>query len=444
MNKKIQEYIDRNIDLYPYDSYYNLGKINKELKIIGVTGSTGKTTTIKIVNEYLKELGKKTVLFASCGIDIPNSNYNPNSEVEVPLYNESSVLNALLATINTGADYLLLEVNERTIKKGLVKDIPFNVRAITSIIPRHNTLEYSEEEYIEIKKDFFRNIEDDSICIYNIDEKELLNEFIALNNNERKVVTSRYIVSVKEIKESEIDYLVHNDTNDFDSLEGLKFNVKTNNNDYSINTKLIMPFNALNIATSISIIDSLGLFDIDIFNKVLNRITIPGRDEVIKEKGRTVIVSITSTPHLEILHNYQEKGLFNNLILVTGMMGTGFSTWDEIYKTDKYTSYVKESMNYIYQEINEYVDKLYITLNDPAGSKAEDLIKEQQKVARITNKAVYSRKEAIRDAILESNVGDVIFISGRGNRKVYCEAKEKVTFFKDIDVAKDALNDLKE
>ena len=176
----------------------------------------------------------------------------------------------------------------------------------------------------------------------------------------------------------------------------------------------------------------------------MNRITIPGRDEVIKEKGRTVIVSITSTPHLEILHNYQGKGLFNNLVLVTGMMGTGFSTWDEIYKTDKYTSYVKESMNYIYQEINEYVDKLYITLNDPAGSKAEDLIKEQQKVARITKKAVYSRKEAIRDAILESNVGDVIFISGRGNRKVYCEAKEKVTFFKDIDVAKQTLADLKE
>ena len=126
-----------------------------------------------------------------------------------------------------------------------------------------------------------------------------------------------------------------------------------------------MPFNALNIATSISIIDSLGLFDIDIFSKVLNRITVPGRDEVIKEKGRTVIVSITATPHLEILHNYQGKELFNNLILVTGMMGTGFSTWDEIYKTEKYRSYVKESMNYIYQEINEYVDSK--TLEDFIG-----------------------------------------------------------------------------
>lgn len=444
MNEKIKEYIERNIDLYPHDAYQEK-EYNKDLKIIGVTGSAGKTTTIKIVNEYLKAIGKKTVLFASCGIDIPNSNYNPNSEVEVPLYNESSVLNALLSAINSDADYLLLEVNERTIHKGLVKDIPFNIRAITSLIPRHNTLEYTEEEYIEIKKDFFRNIENDSICIYNLDEKGLLDEFLSLNNNEKRIITSKYIANVKGIKMSCVDYLLHNETNDFDSLEGLKFNVKTRNNDYSINTKLIMPFNSLNIATSMSIIDSLDLFDIEAFNKVLNSITILGRDEVIQMKGRTVIVSITSTPHLEILHSYKEKEMINNLTLVTGMMGTGFSTWESIYKTDKYTSYVKESMQYIYNEINEYVDKLYITLNDPANSPKEELLSVQQKEVKLSHyEIVENRKEAIKKAILESSEGDVIFISGRGNRKVYCIDKENIEFFKDIEIAKSALEELKE
>lgn len=444
MNEKMKEYIDRNIDLYPHDAYQEK-EYNKDLKIIGITGSVGKTTTIKILNEYLKAMGKKTVLFASCGIDIPNSNYNPNSEVEVPLYNESSVLNALLSAINSDADYLLLEVNERTIHKGLVKDIPFNIRAITSLIPRHNTLEYTEEEYIEIKKDFFRNIEKDSICIYNLDEKGLLDEFLTLNNNEKRIITSRYIANVKGIKESDVDYLLHNESNDFDSLDGLKFNVKTKNNDYSINTKLIMPFNSLNIATSISIIDSLDLLDLEVFNKVLNSITILGRDEVIKVKGRTVIVSITSTPHLEILHSYKEKGMINNLILVTGMMGTGFSTWDNIYKIDKYTNYVKESMQYIYKEINEYVDKLYITLNDPANSSKEELLNDQQKEAKLLYYEIAEdRKEAIKKAILESTEGDVIFISGRGNRKIYCIDKEKIEFFKDIEIAKLVLEELKE
>lgn len=60
---------------------------NKDFKIIGITGSYGKTTTIKIVNEYLKAKGKRSVLFASCGIDLPNSNYDKDDEIEVPIYN---------------------------------------------------------------------------------------------------------------------------------------------------------------------------------------------------------------------------------------------------------------------------------------------------------------------------------------------------------------------
>ena len=422
---------------------------NKDFKIIGITGSYGKTTTIKIVNEYLKAKGKRSVLFASCGIDLPNSNYDKDDEIEVPIYNEKSLNKAINGARNFNADYLLLEINERTIAKGYVKDVPFYIRALTNIVPLHNTFEYTKEEYVKIKESFFENIkdEDECTCIYGEVEKEYLDVLMSANNKPKKIVTSRYIASVKGLKEEDANYLLYQNENAiFDSLDGLLFNVKTKDNNFKINTKLIMPHNALNINMALAIIDTLDELDIDLFNKVLNEITILGRDEVKKEKGRTIITSITCTPHLEILKKYQNNGLINNIILVTGSYGSGFESWDKEYNSERYSKYVNDSMKFIYKYIVKNVNKVYITSVDNASSDPKQLINNQ--VKEIEGKTSYfdvlDRREAIRKAILESENGDVIFISGRGNRAIFCKSRNEIDYYKDIDIVRDALNDLKE
>lgn len=436
--QKIEQKLNELKSQFPHDEYIEKrARKNTNLKIIGITGSNGKTTTALIVHEYLKSIGLKSVLFASCGIDLEISNYDKNSEVDIPIFNETSLINAIDGAIKERADYLILEINERTIEKGYIEGIPFSIRALTNIVPKHNTLSYTEEEYVNIKKSFFKvDDEDDCTCIYTLTEKELLEDLIRQNNKPYKVVSSEYVARVKGVEEEKIDYMLHQGTKEFDSLEGLNFNIKTKTKDVECHTNLIMPFNALNITLAYAILDSLGEMEDSKFNQLLEEIKIPGRDEVIRYNKRTIIISVTCTPHLEILKRYKENNKINNIILITGSFGNGFNSWLSEYKDENFKNYVNESMRWAYSYFIKNADKIYITTNDYASSNVSELLKSQENEikGKIAYEVIENRKAAIKKAIEESEEGDVIFISGRGNRKVFCNNTKSVEMYLDKEI----------
>ena len=435
---KLEQKLNELKSQFPHDEYIEKReRKNTNLKIIGITGSNGKTTTALIVHEYLKSIGLKSVLFASCGIDLEISNYDKNSEVDIPIFNETSLINAIDGAIKERADYLILEINERTIEKRYIEGIPFSIRALTNIVPKHNTLSYTEEEYVNIKKSFFTfDDEDDCTCIYTLTEKELLEELISQNNKPYKVVSSEYVARVKGVEDEKIDYMLHQGTKEFDSLEGLNFNIKTKTKDVECHTNLIMPFNALNITLAYAILDSLGEMEDSKFNQLLEEIKIPGRDEVIKYNGRTIIISVTCTPHLEILKKYKESNKINNIILITGSFGNGFNSWLSEYKDENFKNYVNESMRWAYSYFIKNADKIYITTNDYASSNVSELLKSQENEikGKIAYEVIENRKAAIKKAIEGSEEGDVIFISGRGNRKVFCNNTKSVEMYLDKEI----------
>lgn len=436
--QKIEQKLNELKSQFPHDEYIEKrARKNTNLKIIGITGSNGKTTTALIVHEYLKSIGLKSVLFASCGIDLEISNYDKNSEVDIPIFNETSLINAIDGAIKERADYLILEINERTIEKGYIEGIPFSIRALTNIVPKHNTLSYTEEEYVNIKKSFFKvDDEDDCTCIYTLTEKELLEDLIRQNNKPYKVVSSEYVARVKGVEEAKIDYMLHQGTKEFDSLEGLNFNIKTKTKDVECHTNLIMPFNALNITLAYAILDSLGEMEDSKFNQLLEEIKIPGRDEVIRYNKRTIIISVTCTPHLEILKKYKENNKINNIILITGSFGNGFNSWLSEYKDENFKNYVNEAMRWAYSYFIKNADKIYITTNDYASSNVSELLKSQENEikGKIAYEVIENRKAAIKKAIEESEEGDVIFISGRGNRKVFCNNTKTVEMYLDKEI----------
>lgn len=435
---KLEQKLNELKSQFPHDEYIEKReRKNTNLKIVGITGSNGKTTTALIVHEYLKSIGLKSVLFASCGIDLEISNYDKNSEVDIPIFNETSLINAIDGAIKERADYLILEINERTIEKGYIEGIPFSIRALTNIVPKHNTLSYTEEEYVNIKKSFFTfDDEDDCTCIYTLTEKELLEELISQNNKPYKVVSSEYVARVKGVEDEKIDYMLHQGTKEFDSLEGLNFNIKTKTKDVECHTNLIMPFNALNITLAYAILDSLGEMEDSKFNQLLEEIKIPGRDEVIRYNKRTIIISVTCTPHLEILKRYKENNKINNIILITGSFGNGFNSWLSEYKDENFKNYVNESMRWAYSYFIKNADKIYITTNDYASSNVSELLKSQENEikGKIAYEVIENRKAAIKKAIEESEEGDVIFISGRGNRKVFCNNTKSVEMYLDKEI----------
>lgn len=445
--QKIEQKLNELKSQFPHDEYIeSRTRKNDGLKIIGITGSNGKTTTAMIVHEYLKRIGKTSVLFASCGIDLEISNYSYNNEVEIPIYNETSLINAINGAIKERADYLILEINERTIEKGYIEGIPFSIRALTNIVPKHNTLSYTEEEYVNIKKSFFKvDDEDDCTCIYTLTEKELLEDLIRQNNKPYKVVSSEYVARVKGVEEAKIDYMLHQGTKEFDSLEGLNFNIKTKTKDVECHTNLIMPFNALNITLAYAILDSLGEMEDSKFNQLLEEIKIPGRDEVIRYNKRTIIISVTCTPHLEILKKYKESNKINNIILITGSFGNGFNSWLSEYKDENFKNYVNESMRWAYSYFIKNADKIYITTNDYASSNVSELLSSQENEikGKIAYEVIENRKAAIKKAIEESKEGDVIFISGRGNRKVFCNNTKTVEMYLDKEIVNKEIREKK-
>ena len=444
---KLEQKLNELKSQFPHDEYIEKReRKNTNLKIIGITGSNGKTTTALIVHEYLKSIGLKSVLFASCGIDLEISNYDKNSEVDIPIFNETSLINAIDGAIKERADYLILEINERTIEKGYIEGIPFSIRALTNIVPKHNTLSYTEEEYVNIKKSFFTfDDEDDCTCIYTLTEKELLEELISQNNKPYKVVSSEYVARVKGVEDEKIDYMLHQETKEFDSLEGLNFNIKTKTKDVECHTNLIMPFNALNITLAYAILDSLGEMEDSKFNQLLEEIKIPGRDEVIRYNKRTIIISVTCTPHLEILKKYKESNKINNIILITGSFGNGFNSWLSEYKDENFKNYVNESMRWAYSYFIKNADKIYITTNDYASSNVSELLSSQENEikGKIAYEVIENRKAAIKKAIEESKEGDVIFISGRGNRKVFCNNTKTVEMYLDKEIVNKEIREKK-
>ena len=159
-------------------------KQDSKLTIIGITGSRGKSTTALMIHNYLKYIGYKSTLYSSVMVDSPASYLKKNEAYEVAVRDVESLISIIEEVEAYGADYLVLEVNESTLEKGFLKDVPFDVRVLTNLNSKHNLEQYTEEEYVELKKSFFRNIDDECKCVFGFQDysKELLEELLQLNN----------------------------------------------------------------------------------------------------------------------------------------------------------------------------------------------------------------------------------------------------------------------
>ena len=134
LNKKIES--KNKFDRLKEEYKNKKRKDDKELKIIGITGSRGKSTVAYIVHEYLKQIGKRSVLYSSLGVDSPASIIKKEEAIELAVSSTESLLSILEEAEMYEAEYLVLEINESTID--LVKDVEFYVKVLTNFNPKHN------------------------------------------------------------------------------------------------------------------------------------------------------------------------------------------------------------------------------------------------------------------------------------------------------------------
>lgn len=419
-------------------------KQDSKLTIIGITGSRGKSTTALMIHNYLKYIGYKSTLYSSVMVDSPASYLKKNEAYEVAVRDVESLISIIEEVEAYGADYLVLEVNESTLEKGFLKDVPFDVRVLTNLNSKHNLEQYTEEEYVELKKSFFRNIDDECKCVFGFQDysKELLEELLQLNNYPKYICSSNYIATLKGVNKEQITCLL---TGLDSEISGMKLQFKLNDEVFNLNTNLMMSYNALNVLTAITTLEALSVFNNTKFEEALNNLVIPGRAEVFKEKGKIIIVDAHLPAMLECLKTLKEQGKANKIKIVIGSMGHGYKHWEERFKTEEFASQRKEVRKYAMNLLKGVADYVYLTESDSGKENPLEICKELESYLDVKTPStiIVDREEAIKQAIYDSKEGDVVFISGRGNRRVLCNSENTMKLLKDSDVVKQALEQLK-
>lgn len=418
---------------------YDLDKI----KIIGITGSCGKSTVAYVLHHYLKELGYKSVLYSSVMVDSPATYKNRDESIEVSISSADDLYEIIKELEYYEPEFLILEVNDSAIHKGLVDEIPFDVRVLTNLNPRHNLEQFTEAEYVDIKKSFFRNVDEKCKCVIGLQDydKKLFDEFMVLNNCETFTFTTNYIANMKGVDPKLFTALLNELKIDKNGLN-MKFNLNTET--HSLESNMMMNYNALNLLCVITILNALGLYNNQYFQKIVRNMVIPGRSEVIKINQRFIIIDPHLPNVLENLDNLKKDGVINHIRVVIGSMGYGFKNWEERFNSGKHYQLKSESRKFAMSLLNAYADTVYLTENDNATENVLDICNELKSYLRDTMRSVIitDREKAIEQALIESEIGDVIFISGRGNRRIFCNSEDTMKLFKDREVVEKVMKKL--
>ena len=145
-------------------------------------------------------------------------------------------------------------------------------------------------------------MEKESLCIYGFEDydKEFLEELLEANECKKYVYSSNYIATVKGVNKEDITSLLY----ELESTKaGLQMKVKVKNKTYALKTEMMMDYNALNIVGALTVLESMGMFDINEYNTCIQKIKIPGRSEVYQRKGRMIVID----SHLpKVLENLQK------------------------------------------------------------------------------------------------------------------------------------------
>lgn len=414
------------------------------VKLIGITGSRGKSTTAYLVHTYLKSLGYHSLLYSSISMDTKRGYYSPNEASEMPVCHDEILYQIIEEAEDDDVDYIVLEINETTIEKGLVKDIPFTVRALTNINPKHNHEQYTSDDYVKLKYSFFQDIPNpnDCTCVIGLTDMMTKDQFDTIKSfhyTPTYTYSSQYLCRLRNVDYNSVDVLLYEMDN---SIEGLQLKLKVDGIINEISTNLLMPYNAMNMTCAIAILNALGVYQVDDFNRCIKNVQIPGRMEVIKANGRTIAIDLFLNPALETFYELKQKGQIGQIHVVTGAIGTGFQYWNDAFRTPQFINKRHEARQFAMDIVKQYADRVYLTENDQAAESVLDICQELRGyLGDIPSDIITNREEAIQKAIENSTENDLILITGRGNKRTLCDSATTMKIIKDSEVVKNILKE---
>ncbi len=363
---------------------------SKKIQVIGVTGTNGKTTTVKMIHQIMKEAGHKVAYLSSVKFQIDEEE-KPNL-LKMTMPGRMIIQRFIREAVNKGCDYLVIEVSSEGIKQHRHRFIDFDRVLITNLSPEHIEAHKGFDNYKKAKGDLFRI--NQKIHIVNLDD-EHSNFFLSFKAKEKIGYAMRFN---KEFKGKKVQA-----KNPTISNNGISFQI----DEVDFRIPIIGKFNIYNALAAISVATSYEI-PLNIASRALSKIaTIPGRMEEVISSPFKVLIDYAVTPQsLEELYK-TVKEIFpqKRMIAVLGSCGGGRDRWK------------RDIMGRI---AATHCDQVIVTNEDPYD---EDPLKIIEDVAQGAGKdalRIEDRREAIRRALSLAEKEDIIIITGKGSEPWIC------------------------
>lgn len=384
---------------------------SRKLKLVGVTGTNGKTTIASLLYQLYKKAGFKVGLLSTVKIMVDDVEYKATHTTP-----DSITINQYLATmIAEGVEYCFMEVSSHGIHQKRTEALHFVGGVFTNLSHDHLDYHATFAEYRDVKKSFFDHLPKTAFALSNIDDK---NGPVLLQNTVAKKCTyalKSYADYKAQILESQLSGLL----------------LKINGNEVWV--KLIGTFNAYNLLAIYGTAIELGMESLEALRLLSELESVSGRFQyIISDANITAIVDYAHTPDalenvLKTINDIRTKN--EQLITVVGCGGN----------RDKAKRPVMGGI------ASDLSDKAILTSDNPRNEDANVIISEMEEgVAPQNFKRILSitdRKQAIKTACQLAQPNDIILIAGKGH-ETYQEIEGVRHDFDDMKIVKELLEQL--
>lgn len=388
-------------------NFYN--NPSSKLKLVAITGTNGKTTTVTLLHKLFLRLGYHVGLLSTV--------VNKIDEEEIPSTHttpDAIQLNKLLAEmVERGCTYCFMEASSHAIVQHRMAGIEVSGAVFTNITHDHLDYHGTFDEYIKAKKKLFDELPSNAFSLVNTDDKRGM---IMLQNTK----ASKNTFALKTLADFKAKVLSN-------TLQGLELDIEGK----QVWFQLVGDFNAYNLLGVYGTAVLLGEDKDEILTQLSVVTPAPGRFELVRSNtGVTAIVDYAHTPDalenvLNTIDNFRTGN--EQVITVVGCGGNRDKT-------------KRPLMAALAAKLS---DRVIITSDNPRDEEPEQIIKEMQTGISITQMrkvlSITDRKEAIKTACALANPKDIILVAGKGH-ETYQEIKGVKYDFDDRIVLKDFLD----
>lgn len=373
------------------DSNVALGEIasrfydnpSAKLKLVGVTGTNGKTTTATLLYNMFRALGYKTglistVVYCVDELEIASTHTTP----------DAVRLNAMLAQMaQTGCEYCFMEVSSHSIVQNRIKALTFAGGIFTNITHDHLDYHKTFAEYIRAKKMFFDALPAEAFALVNIDDR---NGRMMVQNTRARVKTLS-LQSIAEFKCRIIEMLFDGMLLSIDSAE--------------VWVKFLGRFNAYNLLSVYAAARLLGAEKDEVLKVLSSLGAVNGRFEYLRsQKGVTAIVDYAHTPDaltnvIDTINEIRTAG--QKLYVVVGCGGNRDAAKRPVM------AHIAASQS----------DLAVLTSDNPRLENPEDILSQMKAGIAPGDRyiAITDRREAIKTAVMMASPDDIILVAGKGH-----------------------------